>query len=41
MDAQDKQNRTPLGLAVWAGFNSIVNTLLQEKVNLSEEGIAY
>ncbi|XP_064096814.1 uncharacterized protein LOC135208498 isoform X2 [Macrobrachium nipponense] len=37
VDAGDRLGRTPLGLAMWAGHTSIVNTLLQEKVALSSE----
>ncbi|XP_042233704.1 uncharacterized protein LOC121873891 [Homarus americanus] len=37
VDSGDRLGRTPLGLAVWAGHTSIVNTLLQEKVSLSED----
>lgn len=38
VDAVDRLGRTPLGLAMWAGYTNVVNTLLQEKVSLSEEG---
>ncbi|XP_069182375.1 uncharacterized protein [Procambarus clarkii] len=37
VDAGDRLGRTPLGLAMWSGHTSIVNTLLQEKVVLSED----
>ncbi|XP_068235369.1 uncharacterized protein [Palaemon carinicauda] len=37
VDAGDRLGRTPLGLGMWAGHTSIVNTLLQEKVALSSE----
>ncbi|XP_076044975.1 uncharacterized protein LOC143027554 isoform X2 [Oratosquilla oratoria] len=37
VDATDSQHRTPMGVAMWAGHTSIVNTLLHEKVQLSEE----
>ncbi|XP_071522835.1 uncharacterized protein [Panulirus ornatus] len=37
VDAVNRLGRTPLGLAMWAGYTTIVNTLLQEKVVLSEE----
>ncbi|XP_047483695.1 uncharacterized protein LOC125035380 isoform X1 [Penaeus chinensis] len=37
VSASDRLGRTPLGVAMWSGNTSIVNTLIQEKVSLTEE----
>ncbi|XP_027215581.1 uncharacterized protein [Penaeus vannamei] len=37
VSASDRLGRTPLGVAMWSGNTSIVNTLMQEKVSLTEE----